>query len=707
MDPVSIVGLTGSALNTGKVIANLLKSLITLRSKYKTASLMVSLLIGQLTTIKAALNEVSDWIATSLQGLAEHEQLIDDLNISLESCHIIILILDDRVTQLARNCMEGLNFEGKIKFLWDESEMGEFNDHLNSQINALNLLLSAIHCRSSFDRNHFLRRTESRHIIQKVEDDRSSLVSHGRSSFTSQSMSRFDDEFDFDHEIVNTDVYRNALKSLRVPIKRRPIAATTSDGADEASLLLLNGNIANQAISRRTSALVVTNPSSRDSQTVPKIDPLPSIPERPYSADIHVQISISIETTENATKLTPKALNNEHLRNIRRPWVKQKSFDNAESPQQSSQDHNDDPKASQVMLFGCSNSGKTTLKRSIDLITHDITAEEIMACKEVIQSSVVRCIQAVLEEMKKLHVRSVWADNYGLYDAKNWPYEHSPTTVCSLIESSWDDEGFRLAFEGWSSDLALKDSTRYFLRSRRRVYSSDYIPSKYDVLRPFTRSTGFDTTTLTQNNKHVEIHDVGGRSERKKWIHHKGRNGPSIVIFTVSMSTFYYPSEGDTTIQLFEDLDLFELVVKGRPWLGSKYVLLFTKIDDFIRNMWTPAFMKSFKMLFPEFVGDHNNIEHIKNCFRQRFMELVEMKEPRKDIIVLFGNLVDPTMKTTKSVLDIIFDHVTDWKVDSPNIIEKSRLLLSATRLFLRIEISSKVGTRYKLDPHSNPQSCQ
>ncbi|KAF7862538.1 hypothetical protein EAF04_007411 [Stromatinia cepivora] len=672
MDPVSIIGLAGSALNTGKVIANLLKSLITLRSKYKTASLMVSLLIGQLTTIKAALNEVSDWIATSLRGLAEHEQLIDDLNISLESCHIIMLILDDRVTQLSRNCMEGLNFEGKIKFLWDESEMGEFNNHLNSQINALNLLLSAIQCRSSFDRNHFLRRTESRHIIQKVEDDRSSLVSHGRSSFTSQSMSRFDDEFDFDHEIVTTDVYRNALKSLRVPIKRKPVAATTSDEADEASLLLLNGNIASQGILRQIPVQAVTNSSIRDSQTVPKIDPLPSIPETPYSTDIHVQKSISIETTEIATKVTPKPFNIERLRNIRRPWVKQKSFDNAGSPQQSSQDHTDDPKASQVMLFGCSNSGKTTLKRSIDLVTHGITTEEIMGCKEVIQSSVLYCIQAVLEEMKELHVRSIWADNYGLYDAKNWSHEHSPTTICSLVDSSWDDEEFRLAFEGWSSDLALKDSTRYFLRSKRCIFGSDYIPSKDDVLRTFTRSTGFDTTTVTQNNKRVEIHDVGGRrSERKKWIHRKGRNGPSIVIFTVSMSTFHYPSERDTSIQIFEDLGLFEFIVRAPPWLGSKYVLLFTKIDDFIRNMWTPAFMKSFKMLFPEFVGDYDNIEHIKNCFQQRFMKFVEMKDPRKDIVVLFGNLVDPTMETTKNVLDIIFDHLKDWKVDSLTTNEK------------------------------------
>ncbi|EDN95737.1 predicted protein [Sclerotinia sclerotiorum 1980 UF-70] len=128
---------------------------------------------GQLTAIKAALNEVSDWIATSLRGLAEHEQLTDDLNISLKSCHIIILL------------------------------------------------------------------------------------------------------------------------------------------------------------------------------TVPKVDHLPSIPETLYSTYTAVQRSDSIEATKKA-KLGPKAFNIKLLTDVRRLWVKQKSFDSAEYPQKSCQYHSDDPKATQL-----------------------------------------------------------------------------------------------------------------------------------------------------------------------------------------------------------------------------------------------------------------------------------------------------------------------------------------------------------------------
>ncbi|KAK6611298.1 hypothetical protein H4I95_02094 [Botrytis cinerea] len=102
MDPVSIFGLTGSVLTAGKVVMNLIASLNTLKSKYESAGLMAILLIGQLTTIKTALNEVSNWIATSLHGFDKHDQLIINLESSLESCHVFILMLDNRIIQLDR-----------------------------------------------------------------------------------------------------------------------------------------------------------------------------------------------------------------------------------------------------------------------------------------------------------------------------------------------------------------------------------------------------------------------------------------------------------------------------------------------------------------------------------------------------------------------------------------------------------------------------
>jgi hypothetical protein len=146
MDPISIIGLTGSLISIGEVITKSIKHLIDLHSRYQNASLAVTLLIGQLTTVKAALQEVLTWIKSSLEGITEHELLVKDLDTSIGSCKIVVAFLDERINLLVLNQKNAndLPVRGRLKFLWDENEMGEFTNHLNNQINALNLLLTAI-----------------------------------------------------------------------------------------------------------------------------------------------------------------------------------------------------------------------------------------------------------------------------------------------------------------------------------------------------------------------------------------------------------------------------------------------------------------------------------------------------------------------------------------------------------------------------------
>ena len=74
--------------------------------------------------------------------------------------------------------------------------------------------------RTSFERNELLRNGESRQIIKRVEDNRASLLSlrdtqsqHTMISNASETWSLFDREFDFDQDVITTNVYRAALKS--------------------------------------------------------------------------------------------------------------------------------------------------------------------------------------------------------------------------------------------------------------------------------------------------------------------------------------------------------------------------------------------------------------------------------------------------------------------------------------------------------------
>lgn len=147
MDPISALGLAGTLLKISGGVVSALQNLVKLQSKYRSSSLVVSLLIGQLTTLKAALNQITEWAGGSLVGIDLHEQFVTDVQVSLESCHILILVLEQKIEKLGQEQDDGrgLSIKGKVGFLFGEEGLNEFTNHLNNQVNALNLLLTAFH----------------------------------------------------------------------------------------------------------------------------------------------------------------------------------------------------------------------------------------------------------------------------------------------------------------------------------------------------------------------------------------------------------------------------------------------------------------------------------------------------------------------------------------------------------------------------------
>lgn len=85
-------------------------------------------------------------VTGSLMNVPLHEQLVADLQVSLESCHVLVLVLEERIEGLEQQLSDGngLTAKGRIRFLLEESGLNDFNNHLSSQVNALNLLLTAL-----------------------------------------------------------------------------------------------------------------------------------------------------------------------------------------------------------------------------------------------------------------------------------------------------------------------------------------------------------------------------------------------------------------------------------------------------------------------------------------------------------------------------------------------------------------------------------
>lgn len=143
MDPVSAIGFVGSVLGIVDLVSKGAAALSELREKYRIADLKVNLLIGQLFTLSTALNQVAH-ILGGHPDLPQDEQLVRGLSTSLACVESVILVLDERLDPLLRNSADGLSPMGKFNFLWDESTFKDYQSLLNNQVNAMNLLLTAL-----------------------------------------------------------------------------------------------------------------------------------------------------------------------------------------------------------------------------------------------------------------------------------------------------------------------------------------------------------------------------------------------------------------------------------------------------------------------------------------------------------------------------------------------------------------------------------
>ncbi|KAL2802743.1 hypothetical protein BJX63DRAFT_437563 [Aspergillus granulosus] len=124
-------------------------------------------------------------------------------------------LLNQRLSQMQK---DHLTIREKTGFLWHEKETTDFQSLLNNQVNALNLLLTALQCKSLIEQTRLLQTPKSRSTFTRIQDDASSLRSlHDSCSELTQTTtatdtSRFlDTRFSCDTRLFSTRVYRDAV----------------------------------------------------------------------------------------------------------------------------------------------------------------------------------------------------------------------------------------------------------------------------------------------------------------------------------------------------------------------------------------------------------------------------------------------------------------------------------------------------------------
>ena len=142
MDPVSILGAAASAASIVQMCTESVTSLRQLQKRYKNADLTVRLLITQMSTLKTALSQISEWVEVSVDTCLPH--IISDLTTSLDGCKLLIETLNDRVSRLEYDKDKVFTMRKRAQTIWGEKERTDFLSLLSHNIAALQLLLTVM-----------------------------------------------------------------------------------------------------------------------------------------------------------------------------------------------------------------------------------------------------------------------------------------------------------------------------------------------------------------------------------------------------------------------------------------------------------------------------------------------------------------------------------------------------------------------------------
>lgn len=150
MEALTILGAASSVISVLDVATRCIHSLRAFKQHWDDTDMTVTLLIGQISTLKAALSQISEWMSTSTGAAPQHHQLIMDLEVSLHSCRLLIAFIDDHLSSLILDHHNELMFKSRARAMLQDRGIKDCVNHLNNQTAALNLLLTALNWYMTF-----------------------------------------------------------------------------------------------------------------------------------------------------------------------------------------------------------------------------------------------------------------------------------------------------------------------------------------------------------------------------------------------------------------------------------------------------------------------------------------------------------------------------------------------------------------------------
>ncbi|KAL6721043.1 guanine nucleotide-binding protein subunit alpha [Lecanora helva] len=451
MDPVSAVSLAGSVIGIIDVATRSISALRKIQERWKNADINVSVLLGQLVTLKAALDQISTWVSTKLAGAPRNYEIIFDLDAAVQNCRFLLAILDDRLSTFEWNGSSHLAFESRVKAVFESSNTKEWAVHLSHQSAAMTLLLTAMNCQSVSDQMDILECKENRKILDQIKDDSSSLICHRDSSSlrdsivaTTDRSSMLSKEFDFDAAILGSKVYMGQIRSL---LRR----------ASKKSKQVSNHNPLTQIVPSRP-AVEAESLAIKSNRKDPKVLSKEAELLLLGSGELQNSQSRGAEFLETAQSIRNGPL-------TLREEVK-------------------------LLVVGCSGSDSSQLLNTLRIsLSSRYSLEERKSARKVVHSMVHRAVSMILEKIDTANVQA---------------HDNISKDLAYSIGSLWKSLEARRICAAFT-EAAYRDSTMFFLGSIERITQSDYLPDDYDMAKPLPESSGLQEATFVVEQKTTKL----------------------------------------------------------------------------------------------------------------------------------------------------------------------------------------------------------
>lgn len=665
MDPVSAIGLVGSVVGIVDVITKSVAYLSGLQSSYKIVDLKVRLLVGQLSTLKAALDQVVDLI-NAKPDIPRDKKLVNDLSVALACVEAVIFAVDERLSDLQRTQNQDLKILSKVGFIWDEQTINDYLSLLNNQVNALNLFLTALQCRTTVEQTKAVGRPECQSLLRLVRDDTSSLLwlrdsdSIGTcKSVGPQDLGTINATFGFDTEVFASKAYRTATRSSMLcallsdvlPDGQKGPVSGRRRGGPRSLPSLFSEELHEEHPGKRNAELEkLCSLKSPPNYTTYPMEALQRLPRGP-------------------ARLTASSLSNTWQQRAERLFTKS-DLARTPSPDLGAISESQEPNlAVKVLVLGTSESGKSTLIKSLKVgYMGGYSEEERQNYKPTILKNLweaMRLVGEIVGTRGRMVATSISQQSLLLaweflgasterdifcHHPVNMPIAsglYLRTEMSAAIQTIWKEAQSREN----SDKLTWRSSAdKHFANSSDRILNQNYTPTDEDILYCRSKTTGIYETRLVHGGTAYHFFDLGcTNAEQKNWIRTLGN--ANAVIFTCDVSCYdAVLNEDDTLNGISQQLDLFESIANSEWSTNSQIIVLFTKEDTL-----TPGKLLTspFQAIFPHYDGNPEIIEDAVDSLVARFRRR-EMNGRSNVVFCRSGGLASSTTRMGELVMNAL-----------------------------------------------------